>query len=71
MGRFISAVETQCTGKHAFPTRSAADVAASKNARLHSYRCTWCGSFHVGGIRTEGKRPTPPPPEIDLSEVNL
>ena len=43
-------IERSCTSKDAYPTEEAARAVAAMNgmaAVLHTYRCTYCESWHL------------------------
>lgn len=54
--RNIADPASQCTGKHAFLTRSSADKVASKRKHVHAYHCPHCGHFHIGKSHVQIRR---------------
>lgn len=52
----------QCHGKRGYRTKKQAKRAITfleqkLHARLHSYRCYWCGSWHIGHKVKKSKEP--------------
>lgn len=63
MGKKIGNPRDACVGKVRFETMSQAQKTAKYSARrnggkLHPYRCTWCGGFHVGSVVGHPKKKT-------------